>query len=292
MLAAADVERYRRDGYLVVPGVLSAVEIASLREVADSWLADAAFVEQGGAVYDLEPSHTPATPRVRRIKDPMKLSAAYDAVMRKPELLDLVESLIGPDIRRQSTKLNVKDAEVGSPVGWHQDWAFYPHTNDDLLAVGIPIDDMALDNGCLLVVPGSHHGPVLDHHTGGVFVGSVDPELVDESAAVALEAPAGSITLHHARLLHGSAPNRSGRPRRLCLVEMVAGDAWPLMGADWDTIRSWQLRGSTSLTPRLAAVPARLPLPRPAHGETIYELQAVAGERRAPAYRGSAAGMQ
>jgi hypothetical protein len=35
----------------------------------------------------------------------------------------------------------------GSPVEWHQDWAFYPHTNDDVLATGIYLDDCDLDNG-------------------------------------------------------------------------------------------------------------------------------------------------
>ena len=60
--------------------------------------------------------------------------------------------------------MNMKPAGTGSPVEWHQDWAFYPHTNDDILAVGVVIDDMRLDNGCLMVVPGSHHDPVLDHH--------------------------------------------------------------------------------------------------------------------------------
>ena len=48
----------------------------------------------------------------------------------------------------------MKSGEFGSPVEWHQDWAFYPHTNDDLLAVGVCIDDMNETNGCLLSSPG------------------------------------------------------------------------------------------------------------------------------------------
>ena len=85
--------------------------------------------------------------------------------------------------------MNMKPAGTGSPVEWHQDWAFYPHTNDDILAVGVVIDDMRLDNGCLMVVPGSHLGPVLDHHAAGRFVGSIDPAAIDPSSCVALEAP-------------------------------------------------------------------------------------------------------
>ena len=76
-------------------------------------------------------------------------------------------------------------------------------------------------------------GPVLDHHAAGRFVGSIDPAAIDPTSCVALEAPAGAITIHHVRLLHGSAPNTSGGSRRLFLIEYIAGDAWPLVGADW-----------------------------------------------------------
>ena len=61
----------------------------------------------------------------------------------------------------------MKNPRSGSPVQWHQDWAFYPHTNDDLLAVGIALDDMRIENSCMMVVPGSHTGPVYDHHQDG-----------------------------------------------------------------------------------------------------------------------------
>jgi phytanoyl-CoA hydroxylase len=153
-------------------------------------------------------------------------------------IIDIVECLIGPNIRWQGSKLNMKSAGVGSPVGWHQDWALYPHTNDDLVAVGVPIDDMTTENGCLLVSPGSHSGPVLDHHDNGVFVGVVAPELNNRAACVPLEANAGSITLHHVRLLHGSAPNTSGNQRRLFLIEYNAADAWPLGGGKWERVES------------------------------------------------------
>ena len=70
----------------------------------------------------------------------------------------------------------MKAAHYGSPVEWHQDWAFYPHTNDDILAIGVMLDDTDLENGPLMVVPGSHKGPVWNHHgEDGRFAGLVDP---------------------------------------------------------------------------------------------------------------------
>ncbi|MFO0004491.1 MAG: phytanoyl-CoA dioxygenase family protein, partial [bacterium] len=96
-------------------------------------------------------------------------------------------ALWGPDIRYDHSKLNLKSAGFGSPVEWHQDWAFYPHTNDDLAAVGVMMDDMRLENGPLLCIPGSHRGPVFDHHDPqGIFCGALDPSkaAVDYAGAV------------------------------------------------------------------------------------------------------------
>ena len=89
----------------------------------------------------------------------------------------MLQDLWGPDIRFDTAKLNLKSAGFGAAVEWHQDWAFYPHTNDDLAAVGVMIDDMELENGPLLIIPGSHNGPVVhDHHaTDGRFCGAMDP---------------------------------------------------------------------------------------------------------------------
>ena len=121
---------------------------------------------------------------------------------------------------------------------WHQDWAFYPHTNDDILAIGVMLDDMDLENGPLMVVPGSHKGPVWNHHgDDGRFCGLVDPADIaaEIASAVALTGRAGTMSFHHVRALHGSALNTSDRSRNLLLYEVAAADAWPLLGvADFD----------------------------------------------------------
>ena len=95
--------------------------------------------------------------------------------MRNGRIVAILEDLIGPGVRFDTGKLNMKDAAGGAAVEWHQDWAFYPHTNDDLAAVSIFIDDVVADNGPIMVLPGSHTGPVYDHHSGGYFCGAMDP---------------------------------------------------------------------------------------------------------------------
>src|SRR5919201_1731795 len=101
-----------------------------------------------------------------------ELRRAFQAVIKSPAVVEVLTQLLGPDVRLHSSKLNMKEARYGSPVEWHQDWAFYPHTNDDVLAIGVMLDDTDLDNGPLLVTPGSHKGPVWNHHgADGRFCG-------------------------------------------------------------------------------------------------------------------------
>jgi phytanoyl-CoA hydroxylase len=273
---------YRRDGFVVVPDLLGPQQLTELREIIAELVAAAGAVDTHTAVYDLEPGHTPAEPRVRRIKQPHKVHPAFDAVVRSRPVMDVLTELLGPDLRLQGSKLNMKAARYGSPVEWHQDWAFYPHTNDDMLAIGVMLDDMDLENGPLMVVPGSHKGPIWNHHgEDGRFCGLVDPaEIKAEAAnAVALTGRAGTMSFHHVRALHGSAFNTSDRSRNLLLYEVANADAWPLLGvADFDDFNRRLLSGRPTVEPRVTSVPVRLPLPPAARQGSIYENQAGAAK--------------
>ncbi len=283
MLTPADLAAYRRDGFMLLPDILSAREIEALRRVTDDFVAAASRITANDDIYDLEDSHAPGEPRVRRIKTPHLHHPVYAEAARHPAIVAVLRDLWG-SVRFDTGKLNMKSAGYGAPVEWHQDWAFYPHTNDDLAAVGIMLDGCDADNGPMMVLPGSHLGPIYDHHgPDGRFCGAIDVEAsgLDLSAAVPCLGRAGSITVHHVRAVHGSATNFSGRPRRLLLFQYRAADAWPLLGFK-DGIEKFDellLAGEPSLTPRLAAVPVRLPLPPAAHQGSIYENQRATGRR-------------
>ena len=160
MISQAMIDAYHRDGFIVVPEVMTKAELAEMRTVIAEIVAGAANVETHNDVYDLEPGHSPAEPKVRRIKTPHKVHAIFDRLVRSQRVVDICRALIGRDLRLHGSKLNMKSAKDGSPVEWHQDWAFYPHTNDDILAIGVLMDDTSLENGPLLCTPGSHKGPV------------------------------------------------------------------------------------------------------------------------------------
>ena len=283
MLTPQQIETYRRDGYLVIPRLIQGEQLAELRALTDRIVADARGVSANDDLYDLEPSHSASLPRVRRLKPAIfKRYEFFRALTRDPKITSILSSLLGPNIRLYGGKLNMKSAGYGSPVEWHQDWAFYPHTNDDVLATGIYLDDCDLDNGPLLVVPGSHCGPTWDHHADGRFCGALNPQEcdIDLSKAVPLMGPAGSMTIHHARLVHGSALNRSNRQRRLLLHEYTAADAWPLMGvANFDDFNDRMVLGDAGIEPRVVAAPVRMPLPAADHPGSIYENQRGTGRR-------------
>ena len=199
--------------------------------------------------------------------------------MNNDEILDIVASLIGDAIRCNGNKLNMKLPNIGSAVEWHQDWAFYPHTNDDLLAVGVALDDIDETNGPLLVVPGSHKGPIYDHHYEGHFCGAITGSDLPVDEAVPIYLRAGGISIHHVRLVHGSTPNRSDHPRRLMLYQFTAGDAWPLMGVtDYEEYNALLVRGEESNIPRVCDVPVRMPFPPALKSGSIYESQTVLPE--------------
>ena len=277
MISDQNVAFYRETGYLVVENVYSDDEIQQMRGAVANLVSRAAGVTDHDDVYDLEPSHTPERPRVRRIKEPYNVDHLFRSMAEHPRLIAVLRRLLGDDLRLHGGKINIKAAEYGSPVEWHQDWAFYPHTNDDVLAVGVMLDDMTEQNGPLLVMPGSHKGPTYDHHADGIFAGAIDPERcsVDFSGAARITGKAGACSFHHVRAIHGSEQNRSGKDRMLMLYQVAAADAWDLrrFNESWDEREGRMLAGHSTLEPRMVPAPIRLPYPPAKFDGSIYENQ-------------------
>ena len=279
-LTREDVSFYADDGYLLLEKRIPDRIIAAIRREIHRFEDMACGLTASDDRLDLEDSHTPERPRLRRIKLPHTQSQVMRELLYSDHVLAPARDLLGPDIRLHTSKLNMKMAGYGAAVEWHQDYAFYPHTNDDILAIGVLVDDMAAENGPLMVFPGSHRGPVYNHHVDGVFAGAVLPEAcgLNVSEAVPLIGPAGSISIHHGRILHGSALNRSDRPRRILFYEMMAADAFPIMGSmtRWSGIEDYDahmLCGNSTLEPRLEDIPVRIPQPQPHMAASLYEIQ-------------------
>jgi ectoine hydroxylase-related dioxygenase (phytanoyl-CoA dioxygenase family) len=282
ILTPAQVEQYQEEGYLIVEGVVDDVTRQRMKHALAELVEKSRAVSQHDDIYDLEPSHTADDPRVRRIKKPHLVNPVFNDFLHSAKFKAITQDLLGESVRLHGSKLNLKAPHFGSPVEWHQDWAFYPHTNDDVTAAGVMLDDTTVENGAMYVIPRSHLGPTFDHHgPDGHFCGAMDPDScgVDFSKAVACEGPAGSVSFHHVRAVHGSAQNTSNRARGLLLYEMAAADAYPILARDdWKAFTSRILYGQESIEPRLVNAPIRMPLPPAKNQGSIYENQ-TAGKR-------------
>lgn len=282
MLTREQIDRYHDQGAIVVPGVLDEPTRLLMKQVLQELVEKSRTVAGHDDVYDLEPGHSASDPRVRRIKKPHVVHPVFADFLRSPKLLAVLQALLGPACRLHGSKLNLKAPRYGSPVEWHQDWAFYPHTNDDILAVGVMLEDTTVENGAMYVIPGTHKGRTFSHHgPDGRFCGAIDPAdyRIDMSQAVACEGPAGSCSFHHVRVVHGSAQNLSDRPRGLLLYEVTAADAFPLMGVgNYDDFHGRMLCGEDTIVPRLRDAPIRMPLPPALNQGSIYENQTAYGK--------------
>ena len=100
------------------------------------------------------------------------------------------------------------------------------------------------------------------------------------------------MTVHHARTLHGSAPNYSDRSRLILFYEIAKADAWPLLGSGsyfhtlgqqrfWQDLQARTIIGEPCLTPRVELVPVRMPLPPAADSSSIFRTQRSRGAKTA-----------
>jgi ectoine hydroxylase-related dioxygenase (phytanoyl-CoA dioxygenase family) len=220
---------YERDGFVAVPGLVDAAWLERLRAATAEFVDKSRTLTGSNPVFDLEPDHSAEHPRLRRLSSPADLHDTYWEFMSRSVLVDVVEDLLGPDIKFHHSKLNFKAASGGEQVRWHQDIQFWPHTNYSPLTVGVFLCDVEPGMGNVGFVPGSHLGELFDQYDGDRWVGCLSDEdvaRVDTASAVYPTGPAGSITLHNCRTIHGSAPNLSDRERPLLLQTYSAADAF------------------------------------------------------------------
>lgn len=136
-----------------------------------------------------------------------------------PNVLDVVESLIGPDILLLATHFFCKYGPPDRFVAWHQDVTYWGLEPAESITAWYALDDSDTGNGCMRAIPGTHKRDIVEHGKSGTGKNllSVDQEIAvtdeDEKNAVDLVMKAGEISLHDGKVFHGSLPNRSTRRR-------------------------------------------------------------------------------
>jgi len=228
MLSKAEASQFDRNGYLVVNDVLSFEEVEGLRMAVAApevraRLEAKSSDEKGVHLFDLT------------AKNDIFKSLARDA-----RLVERVADLLGPDLQLHHSKLATKPPRKDAGIfPWHQDFNSFPHTNTDLLAVNVLLDDATPENGCMYMVPGSHKLGLLAHdRDSGQLLVDYLWELPGSTAPVAPRA--GGISLHHCLTAHYSPDNLSGRDRRSLIFQYRGADP----GKIRLTSAVWDLRGS------------------------------------------------
>jgi ectoine hydroxylase-related dioxygenase (phytanoyl-CoA dioxygenase family) len=216
--------RYEQDGYAAPLPVLSADEVTRFR-----------------AAYDqLEKDRAASGTRGRPTQQHFTIKAFWDLATH-PNVLRIIKAVIGDDVVLIATGFFSKPAgESEKFVAWHQDTTYWGLEPPFAATLWIAIDDSDIDNGCLRVIPASHHNGLLPHGTSardGNILGhnqEIDPDSIDESKAVDLELRAGEASLHDGMTVHGSNPNRSGRRRCGMTVRFTRPDIKPVAGVFMD----------------------------------------------------------
>lgn len=149
------------------------------------------------------------------------------ALATRPAILDLVESLVGPDILIHSSTLFCKRPHDRAFVSWHQDGYTWGLSEPLLVTAWIAITDSSAENGCMRAIPGTHRRR-LSHaerrHKDNLLriTGLAVDDAIDEDRAVDVVLRAGELSLHHPDLVHGSSPNRSPDSRLGFVVRYVS----------------------------------------------------------------------
>ena len=200
MLTEREIDRYHNSGYVVPDFQL---EVNTLEEIG--------FYHDH--LIEKYPEFSDYCPAV------LCYETAFLKFARIPEILDMVEQLIGPNFALWNSSFFAKPAKIGSKTPWHQDGEYWPVRPLATCSVWVAVDHSTEENGCLRVIPGSHKNRRLGPHDyNGADGLSLPLELksdeYDESFAENIVLRAGQISLHDVYLVHGSEPNRSERSRR------------------------------------------------------------------------------
>lgn len=226
-----DRDSFLAQGYLVFPELVGGDELSRLQRGLADLIEQSRSLTESTTLFDLEAGHSSEHPRLRRAAcvddgDPVFWEFCSTSV-----LPDIASDILGPDLRFRDAFANLKWADGGAAVDWHQDLAFYPHTNSGTCQFIVALDDITASNGPLTVIPGSHLEGMYSHYADdGAWIGAIPLDRVGEANlgnVRQITGRAGTVSVHQSLMLHYSAPNHSDTSRPVLVVTYAAADAAP-----------------------------------------------------------------
>lgn len=259
LLTPEQVEHFNREGYLIVPEVFDPAELEPLRQALhaairekvaelqrDGRLTDdhgeLAFDQQLAAIYSDSKDNGEAVIRhLEGLRGGGFHSPEMFDLIAHPRLLAAVRGLLDTNeiVASSAYRIRPKLPQVGRGiVPWHQDSGYFAEHCDTELIITcwVPMVDATVENGCMQILPRTHRGQVVRHHTGGNagFLVIKDEDLPDDpQRAITAACPRGGVVFMTNRTPHCSTPNASDHIRwstdlRYQSAEVPSNrEAWP-----------------------------------------------------------------
>lgn len=221
-MSSSQADFYRENGYLVVPDLFTAAELAELKAETTR-----IFRGERGSVPGLldvtaQMSDADVLRKYLAIHFPHKLSPVIQRSLAHPAVVEVLTRLIGPNVKCMQSMLFVKGP--GKPgQSWHQDEYYIPTRDRSLTAAWIAIDEATRDNGCLWIIPGSHQSGIIMRRVPGRNPEFAEAETIDvsgcgEDRSAPVEVKAGSVVFFSGHVLHSSRRNKTADSFRMALV--------------------------------------------------------------------------
>src|SRR5436305_1687887 len=223
MLTKEQIAFYQEQGYLLVERLLSTREAQVLRQECH------ALAQRLSVHGDLDAAWACARKLAAQAQQSTVVhchnvqfySAAFSRLIVDERLTGVAADLMGsPNVQLHHTKMFIKPPEKGSPFPLHQDYPFFPHAGQTMMAAIFHFDDAPLEKGCVRVVPGSHKLGPLPHDPTGSW--HLPFEQYPLESSVPCPAKAGDVLYFRYLTIHGSGINVTGEARTTLLVQMRA----------------------------------------------------------------------
>ncbi|MBT5435218.1 MAG: phytanoyl-CoA dioxygenase family protein [Alphaproteobacteria bacterium] len=157
-----------------------------------------------------------------------------DRIVRHRGILDVVETILGPDLLVWGSTFFTKEPHTEAFVSWHQDLRYWGFSGDDEVAGWVALGPVREEHGCMRFVPGSHRLDILEHRdtfddANFLSRGQEAVIEIDEDKTVMVELEPGQASLHHGPLLHASGPNVSDERRVGMVINYIKPEMKQLM---------------------------------------------------------------
>jgi ectoine hydroxylase-related dioxygenase (phytanoyl-CoA dioxygenase family) len=218
-MSADQLAAFRRDGFLLVKGLSSAEEIASLRAPFDRMFSERRGWDAGD-LFDMVGLDGPE----RGLALPQLVwPSRYEPLLRQTELASnarsIAEQILGPKLENDLEHAISKPPFSGAATPWHQDDAFHRKGSGvpESISIWMPLQDVTVESGCMQYIRGSNLGPLYPHrspHNDPRIHGLETVSIPDLTNCVAVPMRAGDAVIHLSRTLHSAGVNTTDQPRR------------------------------------------------------------------------------